>query len=366
MKIFDITITQGHRGLLYRDGVLVEYLRPGRHRRFSWRAFHEVQLLKLADAAHPLDADAFQRLVDRVPSEDAHVLVVPANHVAVLRHGGVPLKILRPGRYLVWHVEQDVTTQLVTLLPLRSELPADAWHLADSPVFFEALVSTHERAVLFVDGVLTEVLGPGRHGLCPWHRKLRLTRVDMREQELQATGQELITADKVSLRLNLITHYRVVEPATLVDRVDSLRDAVYAELQIGARYVVAGVSVDELLARRVELAEQMIARARTRARDWGVEIIDLDIKDVILPGEMKVLMNQVIEAEKRAAAQVILRREEVAATRSLANTARLLESNPVLLRLKELETWKELAERIPKLSLVVSSESLSRQLRLTE
>jgi regulator of protease activity HflC (stomatin/prohibitin superfamily) len=95
-------------------------------------------------------------------------------------------------------------------------------------------------------------------------------------------------------------------------------------------------------------------------------MIDLDIKDVILPGEMKALMNQVIEAEKRAAAQVILRREEVAATRSLANTARLLEQNPVLLRLKELETWKELVERVPKLSVVVTSEGIAKQLRLTE
>ena len=101
-----------------------------------------------------------------------------------------------------------------------------------------------------------------------------------------------------------------------------------------------------------------------RVLAWGVHVARLDIKDVVLPGDMKVLLNQVIEAEKRAAAQNILRREETAATRSLANTAKLLEANPVLLRLKELELYKELAERIPNLSVIVSPSDVQRQLQL--
>ena len=366
MYMYDITIDEGHRGLLYRDGVLVGYLRPGRLRRFVWRAQYDTRMVKVTDVAVEVEADTYDRLLQLLPAEDGHLLEVPPDHVVLVRHAGIPRKLLRPGRHLVWHAGRDVTTQAIALGGLITEIPVDAWHLASEAVLYDAVVQAHERAVLFVDGVLVQVLEPGRHGLCPWQRKIRLSRVDMREQELQAAGQELITADKVSLRLNLIAHYRVVDPAVLVGRVESLRDAVYAEIQIGARQVVAGVTVDELLAQRVALAEAMIGRARTRAEDWGVEMIDLDIKDVILPGEMKSLMNQVIEAEKRAAAQVILRREEVAATRSLANTARLLEQNPVLLRLKELETWKELAERVPKLSIIVSPETLAKRLQLTE
>jgi hypothetical protein len=95
-----------------------------------------------------------------------------------------------------------------------------------------------------------------------------------------------------------------------------------------------------------------------------VEIRRLEIKDVVLPGEMKTLLNQVIEADKRAAAQNILRREEVAATRQLANTARLLENNPVLRRLKEMEAVKEIADRIDKLTVIMAPADLHAQLRL--
>jgi regulator of protease activity HflC (stomatin/prohibitin superfamily) len=91
-------------------------------------------------------------------------------------------------------------------------------------------------------------------------------------------------------------------------------------------------------------------------------VLKLDVKDLVLPGEMKLLLNQVIEAEKKAAAQVIMRREEVASTRSMANTAQMLERNPALLRLKELEAFKEIASAIPNLTLVMGQPDLLRSL----
>jgi regulator of protease activity HflC (stomatin/prohibitin superfamily) len=107
---------------------------------------------------------------------------------------------------------------------------------------------------------------------------------------------------------------------------------------------------------RAELAE--------RAATWGAAILDMDLKDIVLPGEMKTILNQVIEAEKRAAANVILRREETAATRSLMNTAKLLEQSPTLLRLKELEAWKEIAEKVDQLTLVATPAELCSRLSL--
>lgn len=364
MRIYEIIIEDNQRGLLHRDGVLVEYLRPGYHRFRSWRALYDTRRLMLDQLAEPIGNDVN---IERVlPPEEGEIVDVPKDTVMLVRLRGVPKLLLRPGRHLVWQLGGDVTTESYGLGELQTSLPTEAWPLADGSILYDAVVQAHERAVLYVDGVLTSVLEPGRYGLSPWQRKLRLSRVDMREQELQPQGQELMTADKVSLRLNLIAHYRVVDPRRLVESLDSLRDAIYAQVQIVARQHIAAMTVDELLGQRASLAESMIAQIRTRAATWGVEMLGLDVKDVILPGEMKSLMNQVIEAEKRAAAQVILRREEVAATRSLANTARLLEQNPVLLRLKELETWKELAERVPQLSVVVTSEGIAKQLRLSE
>ena len=108
----------------------------------------------------------------------------------------------------------------------------------------------------------------------------------------------------------------------------------------------------------------MVEAVANRAKTWGTEVLRLELKDIVLPGDMKVLMNKVVEADKRAQAMNILRREEVAATRSLANTARMLESNPTLRRLKEVEAFKEVAERIGNLTVVVTPKELLGQLRL--
>jgi len=108
----------------------------------------------------------------------------------------------------------------------------------------------------------------------------------------------------------------------------------------------------------------MAESIRSRAEGWGVELLKLDLKDVVLPGEMKTLLNRVIEAETKASANAITRREEVAATRSLANTAKMMEGSPVLLRLKELEAWKEIAERIPNLTVVLGGEQLMQRVPL--
>jgi regulator of protease activity HflC (stomatin/prohibitin superfamily) len=149
-----------------------------------------------------------------------------------------------------------------------------------------------------------------------------------------------------------------------VRAVASLDAAVYTEAQMVARRWVAGATVDQLLERRHDARAAMRAELGERASRWGAAIVEMDLKDIVLPGEMKTILNQVIEAEKRAAANVILRREETAATRSLANTAKLLEQNPTLLRLKELEAWKEIAERVEQLTLIATPQDLAARLTL--
>jgi regulator of protease activity HflC (stomatin/prohibitin superfamily) len=150
----------------------------------------------------------------------------------------------------------------------------------------------------------------------------------------------------------------VADPVAAVQGAAALDDALYSEAQLVARRHVAGVSVDQLLERRGEAAAAMREALAPRALAWGVEVVAIDLKDVILPGEMKALLNKVIEAEKQAAATSILRREETAATRSLANTAKLLEQNPTLMRLKEMEAWREIAERVGQITVVATPQQL--------
>ena len=130
-----------------------------------------------------------------------------------------------------------------------------------------------------------------------------------------------------------------------------------------AREAVSSRTLDALLIERDQIAEEMMTALRERAANIGFGLTAFGIKDVVLPGEMKALLNRVIEAQKEAEANVILRREETAATRSMAQTAKVLAENPLLVRLKELEAYKDLAAKVGQVH-VVLGEGAMPQLQL--
>jgi regulator of protease activity HflC (stomatin/prohibitin superfamily) len=243
----------------------------------------------------------------------------------------------------------ELTDELVAVIP-KSE-------------YVDVLVHAHEKALHYVQGRLVGVLEPGRYA--PWTHhgsKVDVVKVDMRQVQLPLVGQELMTRDKVTLRLSITAEYAVEDPALATHRVSSVRDAVYLIVQLAARDYVAGVTLDELLGGRDAMTRALADVASPQTRTFGVRLERVGVKDVVLPGEMRILLNRVIEAEKEAAANVILRREETAAMRSLANTARVMADNPVLLRLKELESLKDVAEKIGEVRLLMGADGLDKLL----
>jgi regulator of protease activity HflC (stomatin/prohibitin superfamily) len=241
----------------------------------------------------------------------------------------------------------ELTDELISLIPAYE--------------YVDVVVQSHETALHFVQGRLVSVLEPGRYSL--WSHpgaQVEIRRVDMRQMELQLVGQELMTRDKVTLRLSLAIEYAVVDPARAMQAVVSTRDAVYLMVQLAARDYLAGVTLDELLEGRDAMTRFLEERCVAAASDIGLRIARVGVKDVVLPGEMKLLLNRVIEAEKEAAANVILRREETAATRSMANSAKMMADSPVLLRLKELESLEKIAGQIGEVRLVVGSDGLDK------
>ncbi len=170
-------------------------------------------------------------------------------------------------------------------------------------------------------GAYVETLEPGKYGFWKRGRNAKVYAVDIREKVIDVSGQEIMTADKVTLRLNAVATYRVTDPVR----------AVTAEL---------------------------LTAVRRRAVEFGVEVVTLGIRDIILPGEMKDLMNKVTEAKKAAEANLITRREETAAMRSQANTAKLLENNPALMRLRELESLEKIAGN-SKLNVILGDKGLT-------
>jgi regulator of protease activity HflC (stomatin/prohibitin superfamily) len=204
--------------------------------------------------------------------------------------------------------------------------------------------------LLIVDGELAQALQPGLHAFWRFQRALKIELVDRRVQAMEVAGQEILTRDKVSLRVNLTALWQVLDAVKARSTLSSFVEFLYKELQFALREAVGARTLDELLGDKGAFDKEIGDAVRAKVEEHGLALRSVGVKDVILPGEMKTILNQVVEAEKVAQANLIRRREETAATRSLLNTARLMDENPTLLRMKELETLEKVTEKIDKLT----------------
>ncbi len=278
----------------------------------------------------------------------------------VLFHDGKPRLWLRPGVHHFWKIDETLRLEVYDVREAMPALTAELVAIIPSTEYAEATVREHERGLLHVQGRYVRTLAPGHYAFwSPREAKVDVQLVDVRSTQIQIVGQELMTKDKVT-RLSLTIDQAVEDPALATHGVASAKDTLYALVQLAARDYVAGVTLDELLGGRDAMTKALEEATTGKARSFGVRVERVGVKDVVLPGEMKTLLNRVIEAEKEAAANVILRREETAATRSLANTAKILAEQPMLMRLKELESLKEIASSVKEMRVVVGADGLTK------
>jgi regulator of protease activity HflC (stomatin/prohibitin superfamily) len=212
--------------------------------------------------------------------------------------------------------------------------------------------------VLFMDGKYVETLRPGLYAFWRNTADAKVVEVDTRETMVDVSGQDIMTADKVSLRMNALVTYRIVDARKAVSATDDARQSLYRETQLALRAVVGVRELDVFLSDKDAVVGDIEELVRRRAGELGLEVVSVGIRDVILPGDMKDLMNKVTEAKKAAEANLIFRREETAAMRSQANTAKLLESSPTLMRLRELEVLERIATA-SKLNVVLGEKGLA-------
>jgi regulator of protease activity HflC (stomatin/prohibitin superfamily) len=223
----------------------------------------------------------------------------------------------------------------------------------------KTIVPQGHVGLLFKDGVLERQLQPGRHDFAQWawSAELEVVTLDVRERSATIKNQEILTADKVSVRLSLLVYYRIVDAVAAVTKVEKFEDRIYEDVQLAARRFLATRSLDEILKDRNELSESIKADVKASAASYGVEILRADVKDLVFPGNLREIMNKVIETERQSEARLIEARAKAEASRleSRAQIAALeerlaadekltslLKQNPELVRLKELEVLKEI------------------------
>jgi regulator of protease activity HflC (stomatin/prohibitin superfamily) len=355
LLMLNVTVKDGERALLTRNGQLVRVLAPGRHRLFD--PLHELKAEVLDVVRSEFSADRYAVLKAARPDLAAELfeaVETKADEIAIVSLDGRPVHLMTPWQVRVyWKV---ATSVYVERIDVSSDVRVGARHLAmiernRSAVTSETVVENHEAGLLYVEGRLVERLVPGRHAFWTVGRKIEVKRLDLRPQAVEITAQEMLTKDRIALRVTLTAFRRIVDPERVVATVPDVDAWLYRLVQFAIREAVAGRTLDEVLSAKAALDAELRDYVRSRVADSGVEVTELGVKDVILPGEIRELVNKVVEAERVAKANLIRRQEETAATRSLLNTAKLMEENPLLLRLKELESLERLVEKVGRIDL---------------
>jgi len=350
-----VIVKDGERAFLTRNGRFERVLEPGRHTLFDPARALAIELHSVVGTEYA--AERYAVLKAARPDLAAalfEAVETKADELAIVSLDGRPAHLMAPWQVRVfWKVATRVEVERIDVTSERKVAPR---HLAmvareRNAYVAEHVVENHEAGLLYVEGKLVERLAPGRHAFWTVGRKIEVKRLDLRPQPLEITAQEMLTKDRIALRVTLTAFRRIVDPERAVAATADVDACLYRLVQFAIREAVASRTLDEVLAAKNALDAELRAFVRERVAEAGIEVTELGVKDVILPGEVRELVNKVVEAERLAKANQIRRQEETAATRSLLNTAKLMEDNPLLLRLKELESLERLVEKVGKIDL---------------
>ncbi len=373
-------VTENQRALMFKNQVLTDVLMPGKHKvwdikkeydfvtfdinelyfseRNAERLYQNSEVLKEHISHWKLESNQVGLLYI---NDFLRGIVAPSEHLYLWKEAGdIRLDIL------VIDEDIEVDDKLMFLINraganTSSRLIRSERTIATKPIA-DLTVTKDQEGLLYVDGKLIKRLSPGKHAYWQFNHDVELKTFDRRTQMLEISGQEILSKDRVSLRINLSASIKIRDTELVAQSVDKVDDYVYKTLQLALREAVGTKSLDDILLDKLYVNETVKELVVQQLDAIGVTLINVGVKDIILPGEMKAILNQVVEAQKAAEANVIKRREETSATRSLHNTAKVMENNPTLMRLKELEALEKVAGRIDSLTVYGGLEGLTNGL----
>jgi regulator of protease activity HflC (stomatin/prohibitin superfamily) len=205
-------------------------------------------------------------------------------------------------------------------------------------------INEYEAGLVYVDGKLMGRLGPGRYWTChPWAQK-RIERVDLRTRTLSIGGQEITTRDKVAVRATVALQFKVVDPVRALHESQDFAEKLYQDIQLALRAIVASMEIDALLESKEEVGRALHERVAPEAEGHGLRVEKIGLKDIVVPGELRAIMNRVVEAKKAAQAALVAAREALAALRTRQNAVAMIREHPEHLELMRLEAMKEMAK----------------------
>lgn len=346
-------------GLVFKNKKLVEVLEEGT----AW-VFGNKEIMvfeKKQTFVAPVELNLL--LQHEALASLLEVVEVADNEIALYYANGIFKEVLVTGRYAFWKGYTDNQFVKVDLskAEITEQIPLVLFDNIKLRAYVKRLnVANYEKGLLFVNGTFIKEVKAGAYYFWNNAMTVEIKTIDTRQQQLEISGQELLTKDKAGLRVNFFVRYQVADIyKALVDNKD-FEKQLYVLMQLALRAFIGGFTLDELLNRKDAIAKEILENVEAKISDLGLTVSDAGIRDVILPGDMKEIMNQVLVAEKKAQANSIMRREETASTRSLLNTAKLMEENEMLWKLKEMEYVEKIADRIGEITISGSSNVITQ------
>lgn len=359
-----LTIKDSERGFLYKDGRFLRLLEPGKH---NVRAYfgYSAEVREIDDTPF-----CDERLIATFGNDESFAASVTSVDVAdgeVALHyvDGRYADVLPAGRYAFWNVFKRHTFKVVNTFEQTEEgavrgIPAYILEQLPENICKSVDVDEGQAVLLYIDGAFVRRLPVGRHFFWQNGRTVSWEIYDMRSLQMEVQGQEILTLDKVGVRVNFVCTFRIVDPVKMHAEIRDYWAQIYVAMQLALREFIGRMKFDDLLEQKDSIADRVLGILKSRQDSLYVEFLTAGMKDIILPGEIRDIMNTVLIAEKRAQANVITRREEVASTRSLLNTARLMDENVTLYKLKKLEYLEKICEQVGSISLNSASGLLEQ------
>jgi hypothetical protein len=344
-----VRINAWQAGLVFKNGSFIKFLDEGIY--WFWDNVKVMVYNKTESFIAPVDLNIL--LTDKKFAEAVDLVEVMDNEIVLVYKDGILNQVLTAGRFAFWKgaVKYNFVRDEISKIEIAGNIDRTALqNRLVTPFIRSVEVQNFEKALLFVDGKFERVLQPGVYSWWKNSIVVNVGKTDVRMQQMEVNGQEILTKDKAALRINAWAQYQVVDIEKALLENKEYEKQLYVSFQMVLREYIAGFGFDELLEKKETMSSFVIGHVKSKAEILGVEVLSFGIRDIVLPGDVKDIMNQVLVAEKKAQANIIMRREETASKRSLLNTAKLMEENAMLWKLKEIEYVEKIADKISNIT----------------
>ena len=354
-----IIINDNQRGFLFKNGKYDRMLGAGKHYELFSR---EIEVVDTDREIESYRCDLETLLADKEVADSVAIAEVGDQEIALHFVNGKFSSILLNGKHAFWsfNAQHEFRIADISTPEVDESVPAYIFSRMPTAYYTKIEVMEYQKARLYFDRKLVRILDTGTYYFWKTPVKVEVDFIDTRLTQMDITGQEMLTADKVSIRINFVCNYRVTDYVRILTEIDDFKEQIHVAAQLALREYVGRYKLDEILENKEGISEFVYKRLKEKECSLFVEIVNAGVKDIILPGEIRDIMNTVLIAEKRAQANVITRREEVASTRSLLNTARLMDENRTLYKLKELEYVERIFENVGNISIGGNADILTQ------